>query len=697
MDIIPKEKQGEKQREKRGSEVTKFPKKLSPTEKLRKKNLSAIELIKHPKFTPELTNINIDNLPILPKLPRLPQFENEVSDEYRQSLIGSQPPSEANINIFGVEIDGIDDVKYLFYMVSKFVLFDRRYINYNVYKKMGGIWIFQYSLVAYTSSSQVGSWRLCITEAGNRLNKFDDYVQSTTLHYKICQKICKLYYESHLLWADEPGGDVDTRNRNAARNPIIQGVQGAINYDPYVMEGGPNQYLSYPVVNVNTNPNQAITNIILRRGVPDIFDYWSNNLHGKCGDKDYMVEGEPAFLYENNIIQFLDVFSKKLSDNYTPNLHAFLYEDRMTYNTPTDHKRFSSTAAVFLIRSEKKPDTADLSINYPERSRYPQVIDQICVFYTMRQIKKNGELELDVAGSYVQSMPLPCYIVNQLGLYLLYYKGGVYICKPLEYSTQCRVIEYANIRNIIPVEIIENYKFVGFRYSAYYPFYYIYGYNDAEKDIIVQYREGQAIIRILPIKTDADLVITEAEALGQAAANPQAAQAAVNADPTLQRFLTIEYPFLRRELAGPINLQTDLTPGQGLIPGLTLSNVGKNKFLITSISGTYPSPIDTVDMSRSNSFNKILLYGKSLLNNAHIFFREFLLKDVPTDPTDFNSVPVISISGGRHKTNKTNKTIKRYKNQLQTNKRRKCKQTKKKGKTMKKHYKKRKTKKMFKT
>jgi hypothetical protein len=640
-----------------------------------------------------LENIDIDEIPRLPlplPLP-LPAFVEGVYDPYRESLIGNNPPTPENISIFGVEIDGIDG-KYLFYIVSKFVLFDRRYINYNVYKKVNGRWVFLYSLVAYTSSSQVGSWRLCITEAGNRLNKFDDYVQSTTLHYKICQKMCELYYDPRLLWANEPVRDTpdgpvnnETQARNAARNPIVQGVQSARDYDPFVMEGGAYQYLSYPEAYSKTNPNYIITGIVRGRGIPDIFNFWSNNVRGKCGDKDYIVDGQLTILSEQRIIKFLDEFSGKLSDNYTPRQHAFLYNDHMTYNTPTDRKRFSSEATIFLIRSEKNPDSDKLLHNYHRRSEYPQFIDQICVFYKMRQENENGDVELDVAGSYAQSMPLPLHIVNQLGLYLFYYKGGPYICKPLEYSSQCRVMEYAAPDKIIPIEILENYKFVGFRYSAHYPFYEIYDYDKNDKNIIDKYREGQAIIRTLPIKTDDDLASITAT-------NPAAAVAAIASVQGMPRFLTIQYPFLRRDLEAVQRViipQRDLEPG----PGLKLSETGKNHFLTLSITAD-PANINIQNViaeqpqpQRSNSFNKILLYGKNLLHNAQIKLSGFFLKDVPTE---LNSVPVISISGGQ-KTNKT-KNKKQYKNKLQTYKRKKCKQQKIKRKT-KKNHKKRTTKK----
>jgi len=642
---------------------------------------------------------------------RIPTFKQRVNDDYRTNSIGPDPPSEANIDIFGVIIKGIGNEAYLFYMVSKFVLFDRRYINYNVYKKpavndVNAGWTFQYSLVAYTSSSQVGSWRLCITEAGNRLNKFDDYVQSTTLHYKICQKMSQLYYDRRLLWADEPTdatnerGDIpnyvqinaEATQRNAARNPFVQGVKSALDYDPYVMEGGPNQYLSYPVVYVKTNPNNIITDIVINRGIPDMFDFWSGSRfnpypNGKCGDNNFN---------EIQIIKSLKDFSNLLSKYYTPKEHTFLYEDHMTYNTPTDRKRFESTAQVFLIRSQKK----DIPLESNEYPDCPEYIDQICVFYTMQQFKPDlRTLELNVAGSYVQTMPFPCYIVNQLGLYLFYYKCGFYVCKPLEYSTQCRLLEY--IRDdgnkiMIPVEIIENYNSVGYRHSANYPFFEIYNYEDADKEIIYQYREHQqAIIRTLPINANADLVA--------AVARPNAAAAAAPLNPDvfsdqrgMQRFLTIEYPFLKRELQAVSSIEpSDLKqiPGQGLIPGPTLSETGKSKLFTMTIN----NPINEIeeklsrdDIARSMSLNKAYTYLQSVGRAALFRIIKTIGINIKDVPTNNNSVPVIPISGGK----KTNRNRKRYKNKRHTNKRKKCKQRQMKKKTNKRQ-KKRLTKKRY--
>lgn len=624
-------------------------------------------------------------------------------------------PIPENIKRFGVVIEGIGDKipdtqtsgdkTYLFYMLSKFVLFDRRYINYNVYTKPAVVaaadaaWEFQYSLVAYTSSSQVGSWRLCLTEAGNRLNKFDDYVQSTTLHYKICKKMAELYYEPYLLWADElennlaPGAEPpeEVRARNLARNTYQNNNGVAMPYDPFVMEGGTHQYFAYPKIYKKTDPNLIMTNIILNRGIPDMFNFWTE-ARGKCGDDIF---------FEDGILKNVTIFSNLLNENYQPISHTFLYGDRMVYVTYTNKKLFRSEAKVFLIRSKKRDDVIlDL----------PEYIDQICVFYTMKQWASNQWKneginyastekpvifdrlsDLDVAGSYVQSMPLPYYIVNQLGLYLFYYKCGFYVCKPLEYSTQCRVLEYIRAnRNptLIPIEIIESYKFVGFRNSANYPFFCpeLYNYNPDDIEAISHYYEHnidiqQSLIRTMPINNDADLALIPPE--------PVAGVPIPVAAAGIQRVLTIDYPFLEREFKAVriLPLPSDFVS----IPGRTrtLSKSGKQKYLMKYIGNpnrdiANDSNIGQPEIAASPSLNKAYTFLRDAVHVAVARLRRvmsFDQKDVPVNLA--TGVPVIPISGGYYRKRKTTKN--------QYNKRKTTKNQYKKRKTLKNQYKKRKT------
>ena len=112
-------------------------------------------------------------------------------------------PNDERDDIFSVP-DSLSIVigVYTFTLVSKVVLFDRRYVNFDV--RGGDLEAGGLHLTAYASSSQVGSWRLCKNEPGNRLNKFDDYVQSTVIQWKLTRFICYWFYRHELLWDNEP-------------------------------------------------------------------------------------------------------------------------------------------------------------------------------------------------------------------------------------------------------------------------------------------------------------------------------------------------------------------------------------------------------------------------------------------------------------------------------------------------------------
>lgn len=616
-----------------------------------------------------------------PKSPENPDPENP--DESRE---------------FGVTLPGVE-TEYLFYAVCKFVLFDRRYINYNVYRRgPDGRWFFLYSLIAYTSSSQVGSWRLCLTEAGNRLAKFDDYTQSTALHPSICILMSQSFYNSRLPWAYENEVSTDpqvtaaTQARNRARNSIQAGVIVATDYSN-VMEGGPQQYLSYPPVYLKSNPDPALTRIIVGRGIPDMFNFWSEidgqgvirHKKGTCGSKE---------LYEDQIIQHLKDFTQDLTGAYQPIIHIFLYDDKMTYVTQ-DKKLFKSTAQVFLIISRKIDDNPVL----------PTFIMQVCVAYTIEQwiipftmnifqvpdflnqflegnitdnqmLQQGFALQMRIYGSYVMGMPVPDWRVNQLGLPPLNIIGDYFTCKPMEYTTQCRIVEYLRLQNNpsikIPTVLIENYHYVGYRNSANFPFNIIYRLTPGEIEIIYKYREDNAVIREKSINTDDDLNFLDREI--QASTGAAAAiQADMQAAKT-PRFLTIEYPFFVEEMGRHVAIvQGDVNQNR------TLTEIGKQKLLSL---GTIPRENDKIsviaDITRQNSFNRTLKLlnevNKKILGGIQEGIRSFTIY-----LNDSDGGPV-EISGGRKtrknkmkKTNK-NKNKKQYKNKRHTNKRKKCKQ-----------------------
>ena len=127
------------------------------------------------------------------------QISTKISELAKKVVIVTAPDVPAlatNNDPLSVIISG-----YTFTLVSKSVLHDRRYVNFDVFRNKEEREPI-YELAAYTSSSQVGSWRLCIRN-GNNLDKFDDYVQSTLLHWKLSKLCCDNFYSNYLKWDDE--------------------------------------------------------------------------------------------------------------------------------------------------------------------------------------------------------------------------------------------------------------------------------------------------------------------------------------------------------------------------------------------------------------------------------------------------------------------------------------------------------------
>jgi len=200
------------------------------------------ELVVLPNFAEKTSKI-IESKGLLDKIgkflkPTLQQLANipqEIIDKFGRALTIIQKPQDSTqINISlpndPMPNDPIPDGslatiplaikirRYIFKLISKCVLFDRRFVNFNVYRMVNEgeaelptdivindiRWKLIHELTAYASSSQVGSWRLCKNEAGNRLNKFDDYVQSTVIQWKLARFICYWFYRYQLPWDNEP-------------------------------------------------------------------------------------------------------------------------------------------------------------------------------------------------------------------------------------------------------------------------------------------------------------------------------------------------------------------------------------------------------------------------------------------------------------------------------------------------------------
>jgi hypothetical protein len=139
-----------------------------------------------------------------------------IADEPPNLVVGED---EANPNPLSIRIG-----EYTFTLNSKCIMHDRRYVSFTV---SGGDLQQNLELTAYASSSQVGSWRLCKTEKGNRLNKFDDYVQSTIIQWKLTRFICYWFYRHQLLWDDEPDIEVGSVLDPSRPNIKVTGVQAA--------------------------------------------------------------------------------------------------------------------------------------------------------------------------------------------------------------------------------------------------------------------------------------------------------------------------------------------------------------------------------------------------------------------------------------------------------------------------------------
>ena len=430
-----------------------------------------------------------------------------------------------------------------------------------------------HQLTAYASSSQVGAWRLCKTEQGNRLNKFDDYVQSTVIHWKLARFICHWFYKPQLLWADETVPQDDdpqqqhligpTRNRNNIRNnrapfvypgvppgvpPVVppngfppQGTDAAIPVY-YVMEDRLYAYQSFPQsYNVRTAPDNTITCKIVDRGLgstecyndehdnicpenvncplpsPCPFDYWQNN--GKCGDN----LGETTIkLVLNRFSQILIGFYHIEQENGSMKITE-LYTDCMVY------KNFKQEAHVFKVRLIPNPGNnlcypnSDPPDNAPipaDQLFYKQEIDLVFVHYTIQQwadpnyepdeceditniprVRKINP-KFNVQGYYILTI-IPTWVLNvnparitpcnfnhitDIGLFMNYIKAGYYVCKPLDYKSQCREYSFGAA---IPLTVINlEYFFTGTRYNPLWPFKTLFGYSDLDTQVLSKYSEA---------------------------------------------------------------------------------------------------------------------------------------------------------------------------------------------------------------
>ena len=466
-----------------------------------------------------------------------------------------------SINGLTIEIG----LKY-FKLVSKYVLFDRRYVDFNVYNsdpnnnaRVEPI----HRLTAYASSSQVGAWRLCKSQDGTRLLKFDDYVQSTVIHVILAKFICEKFYTQELLWADEEVEEDDPNSptyiRNQTRNNLIAfrynisklpvslsmpqlGTPAAIPVY-YVMEDRQYAYKTYPIEYLTrTQDDSNITEKIVERGLtePCPFNYWIDK--GTCGDN--IAGGEPE------IKRQLDEFSRQMDAFYNIETNqnpqgqekmkiTELYKDCMVY------KNFKQSATIFKVRLTPKL----FARSGCESAFKKQEITIVFVQYTIKQWNNEryeprecndekaevSEPDIEIPGYYILTIiptrgkiktllssteiNIDFNTITDIGLFVQYIKAGFYACKPLDYKRQCDMSsfieeeeeeeeeEVGKKRSIGKIPRTINYEYVSIanRLNYQFPFFKLFGFDSQMREVLKKYNENPIIISgktpILGIRT----------------------------------------------------------------------------------------------------------------------------------------------------------------------------------------------------
>jgi hypothetical protein len=512
---------------------------------------------------------------------------------------------------------------YSFTLISKLVIFDRRYVNFNITNTNG----VTTQHTAYASSSQVGAWRLCMRK-GNSLDKFDDYVQSTLLHWRLSKLICDNFYSSLLKWDYEPNNaesqyGITCEQRNSFRNdaaafqaafPVLfdqAALDGAVDM-AHVIDGiGLLEYRNEPLEYMTrTEPNPQVIHLILGRGVGELdaderarqvecnyrhlqgdnppheeipapcpFNYWTEPI-GHCGSNsnegiwigDELVSAtvQPNLFInrftQNSIKWHLKQFSDQImlvydiesliNNRITQMKITELYSDCMSY------KNFVQRATIYNVKlivnpsqtlclpgiarnvnliyahytikqwrlepnvqiiPEPEPDYPSYIPNPPIPQTETIINPNIRGIINATVIKESQILpdlqQVNVQGFYIMTI-LPekkinytpvngftftdnvstgdpsFFPVNEIGLYIQYIKGGYFVCKPLDYESQCdpgpKTKTKRKIDNISKIN--ENYLFIGDRYNFLYPIINIYNFLNIPIKSLSGYKEQILLI-----------------------------------------------------------------------------------------------------------------------------------------------------------------------------------------------------------
>lgn len=291
---------------------------------------------------------------------------------------------------------------------------------------------------AYTSVSQLGTWRLCIIDSKNHLNKFDNYIQATLIDIRL-QNFINMNFD--LLPYSESS---DTFTRRLVENEIKsitkrgEQINDAFNYQEGINPHG----------SISCWFNSDLSSIINRRWVP-IFSPVLITME----DKSNFIESTYDLIRDS--LKKIVVFDIKL-DVYKANVE--IYEI-----TATKKKHIFNPIISENIVFQIGKFTLDLSVKGEKREGY-----------------------------YIFNMREPSTKINCYGLYTNYISGtgqnpytvtskqeDNYISKPLNYTQQPLADNQHQIsKNLNPIEDIgsQHYSFTAYKNDEIFPIKQIRGF-----------------------------------------------------------------------------------------------------------------------------------------------------------------------------------------------------------------------------
>ena len=684
--------------------------------------------------------------------PTMQEFANipqEIMDRFGRALTIIQKPQDSDqINISQNEQIQGDTIRdgpiaaiplaikirgYIFKLINKCVLFDRRFVNFNVYRKFAAgeaeldtdmvivtanvtRWKLIHELTAYASSSQVGSWRLCKNEAGNRLNKFDDYVQSTVIQWKLARFICYWFYRYKLPWDNEPNVQVgqilnpeeeerltqaqaqqmnaainkrnrirnnlfghqrtlnnchtwdpipsdqqprgriqppsDCYNAHTIRDPLIIPREAAIPY-VYVMEGNIYQYQSLPVEYVRrTEPDDNIANKIIGRGLG-----LKTELPPPCPFNYWKTRGKCGDKDdENYILEELRGFSVALNGFYN-------IESNIPYDPLDDPPRPNENTPYINL-----PDTyMKITELYRDCMVYKNFKQEATVFKVRLIPKDNNNFCVPPNQTPIPANPINFYKQSVdiifVNFHIKQYTSFPTACLPPCYDPDPQPntnlaepefnVQGYYVLTIIPTWVLKNTRIL---LNDVIPCVFS---NTTEIGLFEYYIKA-GYYACKPLDYTGQCILRTFPINSNDPVNPQT--------------INIEYAYIGHRLNGqePFKRLFGFTPDEII----ALSTYSEQ--IIVSPTTTVGKLVRALTKARDDALNKTQIEQVNSDCSENY------------DDEEGNNEKMLKTQGG--KLRKTNKNKKQYKNKLQTYKRKKCKQTKMKRKTMKRQ-KKRRTKK----